>query len=408
MRGQVARRTVIHFGWDYDYEGWKVHPTTPPSPLLSELRDRCAAAAEVPPESLEQFLVARYPPGATIGWHRDAPMFGSPVVGVSLLSACVMKFRRKVEETFEVFPQSLVPRSLYLLGGAARTQWQHSIPPTKALRYSITMRTLRRTAIAGSLAVALLACNAETPQPRDPATPQRVLRVCSDPNNLPFSNRQQQGFENRIAELIANDLHAKVEYTWWAQRRGFLRNTLRAKQCDVVMGLPSAIELAATTRPYYRSTYVFVSKQLGIHSLDDPRLKTLRIGVQLIGDDGANAPPAHALASRGIVENVRGYTVYGDYAQPNPPARIIDAVASGEIDVAIVWGPLAGYFAKGRGLEIEPVTPQIDLPFLPFVYDISLGVRREDTALRQELDAILARRRNDIARILDQYGVPRT
>jgi alkylated DNA repair protein (DNA oxidative demethylase) len=164
MRGQVARRTVIHFGWDYDYEGWSVHPTTPPPPLLAALGERCAAAANVAPESLEQFLVARYPPGATIGWHRDAPMFGSPVVGISLLSPCTMKFRRRLRghelsglrdstpkprdpetpqpEAFIVFNQILAPRSLYLLGGAARTQWQHSIPPTKALRYSITMRTL--------------------------------------------------------------------------------------------------------------------------------------------------------------------------------------------------------------------------------------------------------------------------
>ena len=144
MRGQVARRTVLHFGWDYDYDGWKIHPTTPPSPLLASLRDRCAAAAGVEPETLEQFLVARYPAGAAIGWHRDAPMFGSPVVGVSLLSPCTMKFRRKAGEGFEVFTQVLEPRSLYLLGGAARTQWQHSIPAAKTLRYSITMRTLSR------------------------------------------------------------------------------------------------------------------------------------------------------------------------------------------------------------------------------------------------------------------------
>ena len=259
------------------------------------------------------------------------------------------------------------------------------------------------------LVVALAACAGDsTPQPRNPVTPQRVLRVCSDPNNLPFSNRGQEGFENRLATLIANDLHARVEYTWWAQRRGFLRNTLKAKECDVVMGLPSAMEMAATTRPYYRSTYVFVSKGLGIKSFDDPRLKTLRVGVQLIGDDGANAPPAHALAARGIIENVRGYTVYGDYSKPNPPARIIDAVVDDEIDVAVVWGPLAGYFARGKNLEITPVSPQIDVPFLPFVFDIAVGVRREDVALRQELDAILLRRKADIRRILDEYGVPRT
>ena len=144
MRGQVARRTVIHFGWDYDYEGWKVRPTTPPSEPLERLRDRCALMAGVPAESLEQFLVARYPPGATIGWHRDAPMFGTPVLGVSLLSPCTMKFRRTVAGTCEVFNQPLEPRSLYILGSESRRQWQHSIPPTKALRYSITMRTLVR------------------------------------------------------------------------------------------------------------------------------------------------------------------------------------------------------------------------------------------------------------------------
>lgn len=143
MRGQVARRTVIHFGWDYDYEGWKVHPTTPPSTLLRALADRCATTAEIEPASLEQFLVARYPAGATIGWHRDAPMFGSPVIGVSLLSPCTMKLRRKEGDGFVVAAQTLEPRSLYILDRAARWQWQHSIPPTKALRYSISMRTLR-------------------------------------------------------------------------------------------------------------------------------------------------------------------------------------------------------------------------------------------------------------------------
>lgn len=243
-------------------------------------------------------------------------------------------------------------------------------------------------------------------------SPVRVLRVCADPNNLPFSNRAQQGFENQIANLLARDMHARVEYTWWAQRRGFLRNTLKAHSCDVVIGLPTAIDMAATTRPYYRSTYVFVSRKdrnLNIESLDDPILKTLRIGVQIIGDDGANAPPAHALAARGIIENVRGYTVYGDYREPNPPARIVDAVALGELDVAIVWGPLAGYFAKHEpvALSITPVTPEIDLPFLPFVYDIAMGVRREDVALRNELDAILERRQPEIDRILATYGVPR-
>jgi alkylated DNA repair dioxygenase AlkB len=145
MHGVVARRTVIHFGWDYDYEGWKIHPAEEPPPWLASLRDRVAETIGVEAAALEQFLIARYPPGATIGWHRDAPMFGSPVVGVSLLSPCRMRFRRKVEERFETVAHVLEPRSLYVLDGAARRQWQHQIPATKSLRYSITMRSLRAT-----------------------------------------------------------------------------------------------------------------------------------------------------------------------------------------------------------------------------------------------------------------------
>jgi len=244
------------------------------------------------------------------------------------------------------------------------------------------------------------------------ADPVRTLRVCADPNNLPFSNERREGLENKLADLIADDLGARVEYTWWAQRRGFIRNTLNADLCDVVMGVPGSFELALVTRPYYRSTYVFVTRRdrgLTLRSFDDSLLRTVRIGVQMIGDDYANAPPAHALANRGIVDNVRGYLVYGDYRQESPPARIIEAVASGEIDVAIAWGPLAGYFASRQAvpLEIAPVSPQIDLPFLPFVYDIALGVRRGNDSLRAELDDVLVRRRADIGRLLDSYGVPR-
>jgi mxaJ protein len=242
--------------------------------------------------------------------------------------------------------------------------------------------------------------------------PERELRVCADPNNLPFTNDRLEGFENRIAALVARDIHARVRYTWWAQRRGFIRNTLKAGRCDVVIGLPANIELALTTRPYYRSTYVFVARAGNAHrvaSFDDPALRRLRIGVQIIGDDYANAPPAHALAQRHITSNVVGYTVYGDYAQPNPPARIVDAVANGAIDLAIAWGPLAGYFAARQTvpLSVTPVSPQIDRPWLPFVFDIAMGVRRGDTALREELDRILVRRRTEIDAILGKYHVPR-
>jgi mxaJ protein len=244
------------------------------------------------------------------------------------------------------------------------------------------------------------------------ASPDRELRVCSDPNNLPFSNERREGFENRIAELVARDLNAKLSYDWWAQRRGFVRNTLNAKECDLLIGVPSSFERTRTTIPYYRSTYVFVTRRdrhLRIASFDDPALKRLTIGVQMIGADFVNTPPAHALSRRHIIQNVRGYSVYGDYRQPNPPARIIDAVARGEVDVAIAWGPLAGYFAERERvpLDITPVSPQIDLPFLPFVYDISMGVRRGDDSLREELNGVITRRKSEIDRILDQFGIPR-
>src|ERR1043166_1043569 len=254
----------------------------------------------------------------------------------------------------------------------------------------------------------------QTAQVLQTASPRQthVLRVCADPYNLPFSNERGEGFENKIAELIAADMGAKVEYTWWARRRGFFRNTLRAGLCDLVAGVPAGFELAQTTAPYYRSTYVFVyrkSSGLDVRSFDDPILRRVKIGVQMIGDDFSHAPPAHALTNRHIIENVRGYTVYGDYSRPNPPADIVAAVARGEVDVAVVWGPLAGYFAPRQrvALAVVPVSPQVDLPFLPFVYDIAMGVRRGDNAFRDEIEEVLERRRDDIARILDGYGVPR-
>lgn len=239
----------------------------------------------------------------------------------------------------------------------------------------------------------------------------RELRVCADPNNLPFSNESEEGFENRIVAVIAEELGAEVRYTWWAQRRGFLRNTLKAEICDLVPGLPANLEGVRTTAPYYRSSYAFVTRPGGpeIKSLDDVILRHLTIGVHLIGDDGSNTPPAHALARRGIIENVRGYMIYGDYDDPNPPMRILEALVNGDIDVAIVWGPFGGYLAQ-RGstpLKVTPVLPKFDGPGLPMVFDISMAVRREDEALRQEVDAALARRRPEVDAILDAYGVLR-
>jgi len=241
--------------------------------------------------------------------------------------------------------------------------------------------------------------------------PPQALRVCADPNNLPFSNAKGEGFENRIAVVLARELGSTLGYTWWPQRRGFIRNTLKAGRCDVIMGVPATDGMVLTTAPYYASTYVFLSRRdrgLHISSFDDPALRRVRIGIHLIGDDYSNPPPAHALGRRGIARNVKGYTSYGDYSKPNPPARLVDAVAKGDVDVAIIWGPFAGYFAPREGvpMTITPVTPRMDPPGLPFVFRISLGVRPGDRALKAALERALTRRRSEIQRILRDYGVP--
>src|SRR5438067_4332740 len=254
--------------------------------------------------------------------------------------------------------------------------------------------TMTKLAIVAMLATFAVAVGARA------AAPGRLLRVCADPNNLPFSNDREEGLENAIARLVARDLRAEVAYTWLPQRRGFVRNTLSAKKCDVMMEVPTGYGRTLSTRPYYRSTYVFVTRKdraLTIRSLDDPALRALRIGVQMVGDDYANTPPAHALGRRGLAKNVVGYTVYGDYSRDDVQAEIIHAVAAEEVDVAIVWGPIAGYFAPREQvpLQIAPVLPQADPPFR-FAFDIGLGVRRGDASLRNELEQVIQRRRREI------------
>jgi mxaJ protein len=263
--------------------------------------------------------------------------------------------------------------------------------------------------------MALGAQQRETQKPKPEAAvgqqtglPTGELRVCADPNNLPFSNQRLEGFENKIAELIAKDWGLKVSYTWWPQRRGFVRETLRARKCDVIIGVPKGYDPVATTEPYYRSTYVFVypsDKGWNIKSLDDPTLKKLRIGVNIIGEDYANPPPVMAMAERGLL-GPKGYSVYGDYAKDSPPREIIDALGRGEIDVAIVWGPLAYFVTKQPvPLKVVPLPPS-EKADLPFEYDISMGVRRADKDLKARLEETLQKRRAEINAILREYNIP--
>ncbi|MDQ1468977.1 MAG: mxaJ protein [Bryobacterales bacterium] len=256
---------------------------------------------------------------------------------------------------------------------------------------------------AGTLLVASLAAGAFA---EDSAG---ELRVCADPDNFPFSDEHLAGFENKLAEVVAKELKASLRYTWYPQRRGFIRETLKAGKCDLVIGVPNGYDLVLTTKPYYRSTYVFVypkKSNLDLHTFDDSVLRKINIGVHAFGDDGANSPPVHALARRGIASNVTGFSLFA--AVDNPPGKIIDALARGRIDVAVVWGPYAGFFALRQpvAMEVRPVLPGSNPTSQPFSYDISMGVRPGDTAFLGTVQEILDRRHDDIRKVLEDFGVP--
>jgi quinoprotein dehydrogenase-associated probable ABC transporter substrate-binding protein len=240
------------------------------------------------------------------------------------------------------------------------------------------------------------------------AADQRILRVCADPNNLPFSNRAEQGLENKLAQLIAHDLSSHLKYVWFSERKNFIKNSLNASLCDAVLGVPVDIEGALLTRPYYRSTYVVVTRadrKLKIDSLYDPCLRDLRIGIHMVGDD--YSPPGHLLAAQGLSGQIGGYSLYGAYGETNPPARLIDAVAKNEVDLAIVWGPFAGYFAKKASirLAIRPVSPS-RFQMIPFTYSIAVAVRKGDAALQSAIQQVLDNDCQRIRALVEEYAFP--
>jgi quinoprotein dehydrogenase-associated probable ABC transporter substrate-binding protein len=256
------------------------------------------------------------------------------------------------------------------------------------------------------VALLVLACGAaQAAAPAQAQAPE--LRVCADPANLPYSQRDESGFENRIARLVADELGMRLSYFWQEHTRGFVRKTMGAGQCDLFIGVPAGFDRVLRTKPYYRSTYVAVTRRgtPPFAGFTPAELRARRFGVQLIGSDLAASPPGHALAEGGAVENVTGFLVYGD-----GPAgkRMIDAVSGGSIDVALVWGPQAGWFARRAAvpLEVAPVHAPAGLA-MPFEFAIAMGVRKGDTALRDRLDEVLVRRKADIEAILDDYAVPR-
>ena len=264
------------------------------------------------------------------------------------------------------------------------------------MRFSVTV-----------LAVASLAAlplEAQRPAPMQPG----LLRVCADPDNLPFSNEAGEGLENRIAELMAKTWDSKLEYVWWAAPRGMMR-MLNGRYCDVTLQMPVLSDMAGVTRPYYRTSYVIVQRTDAPHritGLDDPELKRLKIGVHLFSADGENTPPAMALSRHGVVGNLVGFstTYVGGQARPED---IVKAVADRSIDLAMVWGPIAGYYAKRLGLDLR-FTPIEDdtLTRMPFAYSMGMATRRADRAFRDSVQAFIDAHRPELQRILDDYGIP--
>jgi mxaJ protein len=267
------------------------------------------------------------------------------------------------------------------------------------------VRNLRFLALVGLWgALAASPAAAQRPSPLEPGR----LRVCMDPDNMPFSNQKGEGFENKIAQLIADEWKSKLEYVWYPVRRGYFR-ILNGMYCDLIIQAPGGLDMAGTTDPYYRSGYVFVARQdsklADIKSLADPRLKKARIGVTLLPSD-EQLPPTTALSHYGVIGNLRGFQ--GMYNEEDRPEDVVNAVAKDEVDVAIVWGPLAGYFAKQSPvpLRIQPLGERDSLADVPFRYDIAMAVRRRDRELRDSLQKVLREKAPEIQAILKEYNIP--
>jgi mxaJ protein len=230
------------------------------------------------------------------------------------------------------------------------------------------------------------------------------LRICADPDNPPFSSRNGRGFDNVIAGMVARDLHREPVFVWARSRRGFLREQFNKNACDVLMGVPEHMKAVATTRPYYRSAYVFVTRSrehLQISSFDDPRLAGRRIGLQVLEED--MAPPSIPLIRGGHAAQLVGFESFGERE-----GAVVRAVAQNRVGLAVVWGPVAGYFAARQPvpLTLKPVAPAVDASGIPFTFAMTMGVHKRDAALREALNGALGHVQPGIDKVLASYHVP--
>lgn len=233
---------------------------------------------------------------------------------------------------------------------------------------------------------------------------RHVLRVCADPANMPFSNEKGEGFENKIADIVAAALGIPVEYTWFPQATGFIRRTLFAKACDVVIGYAQGDELVLNTNHYYRSTYAILYRKGGsvdgVVSLTDEKLKGKRIGII------AGTPPGDIMAKVGLMAFAKPYPLTVDRRYESPAERMIEDIRSGSIDAGVLWGPIAGYFSQrgGEPLVVKPLLQEAIGPRM--AYRITMGVRQGDDVWKRQLNQVIAQNQGKIDKVLLDYGVP--
>ncbi len=260
-----------------------------------------------------------------------------------------------------------------------------------------------RLGVAFSALIALFAAGSVVKAQTSEAVDRSALRVCADPANLPFSNRAEEGFENKIADLLAEDLGVAVRYTWFPQTTGFVRNTLGARKCDLVIGISLGFELLQNSNPYYRSSYALVYRSdsgLAIESLTDPALKDLRLGVV------ARTPPATIMARQGLLGNTRPYHLMADTRFNKPGKKMVEDVVAGEIDVGVLWGPIVGYYALKHDAPLTVVSMIGKPGETRLDFRITMGLRFNEPDWKHQINDLIAKKQVEINAILMDYGVP--
>jgi quinoprotein dehydrogenase-associated probable ABC transporter substrate-binding protein len=258
--------------------------------------------------------------------------------------------------------------------------------------------------ILAVLVLALMSGPTARAQQNSEVGPGDTLRVCADPGNLPFSNRKGEGFENRIAQLVASELKVPVRYYFAPQGPGFVANTLNTRLCDIIIGYASGADIVLHTNPYYRSVYVLLAKKGGeldgVTNLDDPRLPGKRLGLI------AATPPVDYLVARGMIKDAQTYALLVDRRYDAPAETMLADLVAGKIDGALLWGPIGGYLAKKSQtqLAVMPLIHEKDGPELS--YHITFGVRHGEQEWKHRLNAVIRARQADINRVLIEYGVP--